>query len=155
MEQYIKKLLFKLGAELAAFFLLIIVVAALGVYNVIPNGVFAVQKDANTQYFINIAAIAVAFVATTAALWLFKLNTEQNIKRYTLEDATKTYHRWSLIRLVLIAIAVITGISAFFLTCDDTGLFIAAVLILITMIFCMPSFQKINEYLENSQKEKN
>ena len=155
MEQYIKKLLLKLRVELAAFFLLIIVVAALGFYRVIPNGIFVVQKDANTQYIINIVVIAVAFVAATAALWLFKLNTEQNIKRYTLEDATKTYHRWSLIRLVLIAIAVITAICAYFITWHDTGLFVAVVLILLTMIFCMPSFQKINEYRENSQKEKN
>lgn len=153
MEQYINKLLLKLRVELAFFFLMTIVIAALGFYGVIPNGGVAAKDNAQTAYVINVVLIGSAFIITAAALKLFKLNTEQNIKRYTLDDAANVYHKWSLVRLALLFVVVNGGLIAFFVTLDDTGLFIAAVVMLLAAIFCFPSISKIKEYLAKSQQQ--
>lgn len=153
MEQYINKLLLKLRAELAFFFLMTIVVAVLGFYGFIPNGRWAVRDNAQTAYVINVVLIAAAFIITAAAMKLFKLNTEQNIKRYTLDDAADVYHKWSLVRLALMFVVVNAGLIAYFITFDDTGLFVAAVVLLLTAIFCFPSINKIKQYLAKSQQQ--
>lgn len=153
MEQYIKKLLFKLRIELALFLVLVMAVAALGVLNVIPNGVFATREYAQTTYIINIVVIACAFLMVFAALKLFRLNTEQSLKRYTLDDAANVYHKWSFVRLALLFIVIVGALTAYFITYDDTGLFCAAIVMLITLIYCVPSFPKIQQYLENSQNQ--
>ena len=153
MEQYINKLLFKLRIEFVLFLLMIVCVAILGFCDVIPNGIFRAQNAPQTEYIINITVIAVTFISIAAALKLFKLNTEQNIKRYTLDDASNTYHRWSIIRLVLLFVAIALGLVAYFTTFSDSGLFCAAIVLMIVVIFCLPSFQKIKTYIEKSQKE--
>ena len=81
MNQYIEKLLFKLRTEFLIYFVLIVIFAILGFTRVIPNGIFVVQNGANTEYLINVAAIAVSFIAVLSAFKLFRLNTEQNIPR--------------------------------------------------------------------------
>ncbi len=153
MEQYINKLLIKLRVELAFFFVMTILVAALGFLGVIPNGMLADKQNAQNAYVVNVALIAGAFIFTAAALKLFKLNTEQSLKRYTLDDAANAYHKWSLIRLALMFVVVNGGLIAYFATCDDTGLFVAAVVMLLVMIFCVPSISKIKQYLEKSQQQ--
>ncbi len=153
MEQYINKLLIKLRVELAFFFVMTILVAALGFFGVIPNGMLADKQNAQNAYVVNVALIAGAFILTAAALKLFKLNTEQSLKRYTLDDAANAYHKWSLIRLALMFVVVNGGLIAYFATCDDTGLFVGAVVMLLVMIFCVPSISKIKQYLEKSQQQ--
>lgn len=153
MEQYINKLLFKLRIELAFFLLMTIVIAVLGFFGVIPNGGLAEKGNAQTVYVINVSVIIAAFVITAVALKLFKLNTEQNLKRYTLDDAANVYHKWSLIRLALLFVVVNAALIAYFLTFDDTGLFVAAVVMLLAVVFCTPSVSKIKEYLAKSQQQ--
>ncbi len=153
MEQYINKLLIKLRVEFAFFFVMTIVVAALGFYGVIPNGICANKENAQSSYLINVVLIAAAFIFSAAALKLFKLNTEQSLKRYTLDDAANAYHKWSLIRLVLLFVVVNGGLIAYFITCDDTGLFVGAIVMLLAVIYCIPSISKIKQYLEKSQQQ--
>lgn len=155
MNQYIEKLLFKLRTEFLIYFVLIVIFAILGFTKVIPNGIFVVQNGANTEYLINVAAIAVSFIAVLSAFKLFRLNTEQNIKRYTLDDAVALYHKWSLVRIILMFLASAAPLAAHFLTLNDTGIFSAVICILLSFIFCIPAKDKIKNYLEKLQQEHN
>ena len=139
MEDNIKKLNTKLMWELLGFFLVIVAVASLGATGIIPNGLFVGKEWNQTAYIINIVAVAMMFISLWVALRLFRLNTENNLKRYTLDNALRTYHVWSIIRLVVLLVAVCVCLLAFFLTQENTGLFAAAVLVLMCLIFCVPS----------------
>ena len=118
-----------------------------------PNGGVAAKGNAQTGDVINVVLVGSAFIITAAALKLFKLNTEQNIKRYTLDDAANAYHKWSLARLAPFFLLANGGPIAFFAPLDDPGLFIAAVVMLLAAIFCFPSISKIKEYLAKSQQQ--
>lgn len=151
MEKIINKLMPKLYVELALFFFIILAVAVLGVTNVIPNGVFTGKEWVNTAYVINVVAVAVLFIALFLALRLLKLKTEDKLSD---EKAVKTYHKWSLLRLSLLLLAIVVALVAYFLTLEDSGLFCAAVLLLITVIFCIPSKRKLMEYVDTGKVDK-
>ena len=148
MEKAIDNLLKCLIAELVIFFVIIISVFVLGYVNVIPNGILVGNNFVNTAYIFNIVTVVLFFAAIWFAVRLFVLNTEKNNKRYTLDSALKTYHVWSVIRLLIMIIAIIFAVCTHFFTMEDIGLFCSIVLLLIVIIFCVPSKEKIKSYLE-------
>lgn len=151
MEKIINKLMPKLYVELAFFFFIILTVAVLGVTNVIPNGLFTGKDWVNTAYVINVVAVAVLFIALFLALRLLMLKT---VDKHPVEKAVKIYHKWSLLRLSLLLLAIVVALVAYFLTLEDSGLFCAAVLLLITVICCIPSKRKLTEYVDSVKVDK-
>ena len=141
----------KLYVELAVFFVIVLVVAVLGATDVIPNGLFTGKEWVNTAYVINIVTVAGLFIALFLALRLFRLNTD---KKQPIDIAVKTYHKWSALRLSVFMVAVVVALVAYFLTLEDSGLFCAAILLLIAMIYCIPSKRKLIEYLETQKENK-
>lgn len=154
MEQYLDKLVRWLRIEMGLFFLLILAVVVLGMTGVIPNGIFVGKVFVKTTYIINVVAIALALVGTAVAVKLFNLNTENNLRRYTLDDACKAYRVWSFVRLTILFIAVAFGLVAYFLTLDNIGLFCALMVIAVTIVYCIPSKEKIKNYLEKAKQDK-
>ncbi len=153
MEQYITKLVLKLKIELAIFFFLIILVAVLGYLKIIPNGCLVGEGTAKTAYIINIIAVALTLIGSGLAIKLFNLNTNNNLRRYTLDSAISTYHVWSIVRLFILFVAIVFGLIAYFLTFSDIGLFCALMALTLTVIYCIPTKDKIKTYIEKSQQE--
>ena len=153
MKTIIDRLLKFLIVEFVLFVLLIIALFVLGYFNVIPNGIMAAKECANTAYIFNVATIVLVALAIWTAVRLFVLNTEKNIKRYTLDNAVKTYHVWSVIRLLVMFLAITFAICTHFLTKEDIGLFCSIVLLLMCVIYCIPSRKKITDYLDKVKGE--
>ena len=155
MEKLILRLLKCLRIELAIFFIIVAAIAFLAVSdNLVQKGNLAGKEFIQTRYILDIVTIAVTFIGIWAALKLFRLNTTNSLKRYTLDDAVKTYHAWSIGRVVILLLVIALGMANYILTLSDTGLYAAAIALLITLIFCIPSYQKITDYLQKSQQEK-
>ena len=155
MEKLILRLLKCLRIELAIFFIIVAAIAFLAVSdNLVQKGNLAGKEFIQTRYILDIVTIAVTFIGIWAALKLFRLNTTNSLKRYTLDDAVKTYHAWSIGRVVILLLVIALGMANYILTLSDTGLYAAAIALLITLIFCIPSYQKITAYLQKSQQEK-
>ena len=153
MEKTIDNLLKCLIAELVIFFVIVISVFVLGYVNVIPNGILVGDDFVNTAYIFNTISVVLFFVAIWSDVRLFVLNTEKNIKRYTLDSAVKTYHVWSLIRLLITIVAILFSACTHFFTKEDIGLFCSIVLLLIVIIFCIPTKDKIKSYLEKVKSD--
>ena len=62
-------------------------------------------------------------------------------------EALKSYRRWSEIRLFLLAVPAIMGISFYYLTLNTTGIFCAA-MALIASLFCVPSESRLLNELD-------
>ena len=151
MEKVIGKLMPKLYVELVLFFVIILAVAILGAINIIPNGLYTGKGWVNVAYIINIVAVAVLFIALFLALRLIKLNID---KKQPIDKAVKAYHKWSIIRLSVFLVAIIVALVAYFLTLEDSGLFCAAVLLLMTVIYCIPTKRKLYDYMESLKENK-
>lgn len=155
MEKLILRLLKYLRIELAIFFLIVAALAFLAVTdNILPKGMLTGKEYVQTRYILDIVTIAVTFVGIWAALKLFRLNTTNSIRRYTLDDAVRTYHAWSIGRLVILILVIAMGVANYILTLTTTGLYAAAIALVLTLVFCIPSYLKITEYLQQSQQEK-
>ena len=50
--------------------------------------------------------------------------------------------------------AVAFGLVAYFLTLDNIGLFCALMVIAVTIVYCIPSKEKIKNYLEKAKQDK-
>ena len=153
MEQSINKLLLKLRIELSAFFSTIFIFALLGFLKVIPNGCLVGADMANKAYWVNIIAVVLALAGSGLAIKLFSLNTNSNLRRYTLDGAIHTYHVWSVVRLFIFFIAIIFGLLAYFFTFSDIGLFCALMALTLAVVYCIPTKEKITTYLNKSQQE--
>ena len=153
MEQSINKLLLKLKIEFGVFFIMIILMAFLGLSKIIPNGCLVGDAVAKSAYWVNIIAVLLALLGSGMAIKLFNLNTNNSIRRYTLDDAIESFHLWSVIRLLILLIVIIFGLLAYFLTFSDIGLFCSLIALTLTVIYCIPSKEKIKAYLDKSQQD--
>lgn len=120
-----------------------------GEWGLIPNGIVAEKSE--SEFNINMAVILATLILVPLSLKLFRLNTTQSLRRYTFDDALRTYRVWSVIRLVLMSLASVVGTVAYYLTLNTTGLLCAAVAFLLLWL-CFPTASRIHHYLEHAQE---
>jgi len=147
MNKSINRLINILRLELLSFFLLVAIIAILGYSNIIPNGIYASKEYVNISYILNTIVVIISFIAIWSGLKLFKLNTEKNIHRLNFDSALSTFHLWSIFRLIIFFVAISFDLCIYIFTLEDVGLLFTVILILLIMIFCIPSKNVVEKFL--------
>ena len=122
--------------------LLIVILYETGMYQ---EGIIA--GNAQMEYIFQSASILLTIGLIPFALRMFNLNLVKRIKELPLEQALKSYQIWSTVRLSLLFVPVILGLSFYYLTMNTTNLFCSC-MALIATLFCMPSESRIKNELD-------
>lgn len=151
MEEAIKRLLKYLRIEYWTVVAILLLLVVLCETEVIPNGMFATNEQA--EFVFNVTSILIVLVNVPLALKLFSLNTTRSLHRYTFDGALRTYHVWSLVRLLILLAAAFFSLLSYYYTLTSTGLLCAAIVVLV-MCYCLPSSRKLHDYLEDAKEDK-
>lgn len=146
MDKNIRDLLKRLKIELVVAWVIILIVFILGENQVIPNGVYA--DDKQMEFYLNIVCIVLTLAGLPLSLKLFSLNTTRSLRWLNHDDALAHYHKWSVIRLCSLLFCIIVNVIAYFLIWNTTGMFCALIILLVTLI-CWPSYDRIKKYLDS------
>ena len=105
------------------------------------------QGNAQMEYIFQSVSILLTIGLIPFALRMFNLNLVKRIKELPLEQALKSYQKWSDVRLCLLFVPTILGVSFYYLTMNTTNLFCAC-MALIATLFCVPSENRIKNELD-------
>ena len=122
--------------------LLLVVLYETGLYQ---KGIQA--GNAQMEYIFQSISILLTIGLIPFALRMFNLNLVKRIKELPLEQALKSYQKWSDVRLCLLFVPAILGVSFYYLTMNTTNLFCAC-MALIATLFCVPSENRIKNELD-------
>ena len=122
--------------------LLLVVLYETGLYQ---EGLLA--GNAQMEYILQSVSILLTIGLIPFALRMFNLNLVKRIKELPLEQALKSYQKWSDVRLCLLFVPAILGVSFYYLTMNTTNLFCAC-MALIATLFCVPSENRIKNELD-------
>lgn len=150
MEKYIDKLFRILRIKIVAVWLMVAIAVVLGEMNIIPNGVIAPHSGG--EFKLNTVVILLTVIGIPLALRLFTLNTTKGLRRMNNEEALKSYHVWSDVRLGILCLTALLGIVAYYLAVSISCVFCALVAMSATL-YCWPSKSKIANYLESVNNE--
>ena len=139
-----------LKIEMLLVWLIVAVAVVLGELDVIPNGV--VQPHSAEEFKLNTVAIVLTIIGVPAAIRLFTLNTTKGLRRMNNDEALKSYHVWSIVRLGILCLAAVFSVAVYYLATSVSGIFCALVALCVT-IYCWPSCEKISSYLEGVNDE--
>ncbi len=150
MEKYIDKLLKVLRIKIVAVWLIVAVAVVLGEMDVIPNGLIA--PHSGDEFKLNMAVILLTVIGIPVAMRLFTLNMTKGLRRMNNEEALKSYHVWSDVRLGILCLTAVLSIVAYYLVMSISDVFCALVALCATL-YCWPSKTKISAYLESVNNE--
>ena len=108
------------------------------------------QGNVQMEYIFQSVSILLTIGLIPFALRMFNLNLVKRIKELPLEQALKSYQKWSDVRLCLLFVPAILGVSFYYLTMNTTNLFCAC-MALIATLFCIPSESRIKDELDLSE----
>ena len=145
MKEQINHLLKGLKVAYIGLWALPIVLCALYETGVFTEGIYA--GDANIEYVLQSVCILLTICFIPFSLRLFNLNLVKRIKELPLQEALKSYRRWSEIRLLLLYVPVLLNTSFYYLTLNTTGMFCAA-MTLIASLFCVPGYNRLLQELD-------
>ena len=112
---------------------------------VLEEGTYA--GDAQMEYIFQSVSILLTIGLIPFALRMFNLNLVKRIKELPLQQALKSYRMWSDVRLGLLFVPAILGVSFYYITMNTTNLFCAC-MALIATLFCIPSENRIKNELD-------
>lgn len=136
----IKKTLDVLKIAFAAFWGLAIVIVVVHEINDGETGLVA--DNVKIVYWMETVSILLTVINVPLALKLFALVLRKKIDQVPLVDALRLYKRWSLIRLLLLFIPVLAGLTTYYMCMSTTGLLCAAIG-LTASLFCVPTEQRL------------
>ena len=99
------------------------------------------------EYIFQSVSILLTIGLIPFALRMFNLNLVKRIKALPLEQALKSYQKWSDVRICLLFVPAILGVSFYYLTMNTTNLFCAC-MALVATLFCIPSESRIKNELD-------
>ena len=105
------------------------------------------EGNAQMEYIFQSVSILLTIGLIPFALRMFNLNLVKRIKELPMEQALKSYQKWSDVRLGLLFVPAILGVSFYYLTMNTTNLFCAC-MALIATLFCIPSESRIKNELD-------
>ena len=145
MKEQIKRILKLQVVGFILVWALPLIYALLHEMGVMPQGTLA--DDAQMEYIFQTMGILMTIVFIPFALRIFNLNLVKRIKELPLQQALKSYRIWSDVRLALLFVPAILGVSFYYLTMNTTNLFCAC-MALIATLFCIPSESRIKNELD-------
>ena len=148
MNEKIDKLLVTLKIEYSFFWIGSLSLIPLYESNIIQEGIYT--DDVKIKYILYTVGILLSVILIPLALKLFSLSLVNRIRNLSIDDAMKSYRKWSEIRLGLLFIPAILNISFYYMTMDTTGILCAS-MALIASLFCVPDKKKILNELDIEQ----
>ena len=145
MKEQINQLLRVLKEAYIGLWALPVTLCVLYETEAFTEGLYA--GDARMEYILQSVCILLTICLIPFSLRLFTLNLVKRIKEQPLMEALKSYRRWSEVRICLLAVPAIMGVSFYYLTLNNTGLFCAA-MALIASLFCVPSENRLLNELD-------
>ena len=145
MKEQIKKILTIQKCDFLGIWVAPIIIAALYETGVFQKGTF--QDNAQMEYIFQSVSILLTIGLIPFALRMFNLNLVKRIKELPLQQALKSYRIWSDVRLALLFVPAILGVSFYYVTMNTTNLFCAC-MALIATLFCIPSQSRIKNELD-------
>lgn len=136
----IKKTLDVLKKAFAAFWGLAIVIVV--VHEIYDGETGLVADNVKIVYWMETVSILLTVINVPLALKLFALVLRKKIDQVPLVEALRLYKRWSLIRLLLLSIPVLAGLTTYYMCMSTTGLLCAAIG-LTASLFCVPTEQRL------------
>lgn len=137
--------------ELFAAWGIVVLTWIQGELDVVPNGALAAHGQ-QFDFCVDVVLILMMIISVPLALRLFSLNTQRSLRRMDKDEALSSYHRWSLVRLLLLWFCAEAGVLVYFLLMDDKGIFCACIALVATF-FCVPSARKVKRFLNSLNKE--
>ena len=121
-----------------------------GELDIIPNGI--VQPHSNAEFKLNTMVIILTVVGVPTSLKLFSLNTTKGLRRMNNDEALRSYHVWSTVRMAVLTADAILGFVAYYLSLNVTGL-LCALVAMATTFYCWPVEHKISDYVDRQKMD--
>lgn len=150
MEDKINQLLRLLQLEYGCLWALSLLLVALYESNYFVAGGYV--GDAQAAYLLQCGGILLAVGLIPLALRIFSFSLVKRIRFLNLEEALKSYRRWSEIRMGLLLAPLLINLSSYYLTLDNMGLLCAS-MTLIASLFCLPSRSRLENELDLIKEE--
>lgn len=143
-------MLLVLRVESVVAWAVVVILFVLGSQGVIVNG--SVEPHSQREFTLNSIGILSTLLVLPLAVKLFLLNTTRALRRMNKDEALDFYHIWSLVRMVLVTLCISYNVFIYYMTLNMTGLLCACIGICIT-IYCLPTRQRVDQYLETVNEE--
>ncbi len=140
MENRIDNLLSTLKIEYSLFWVGALCLIPLYESNLLQEGIYA--GDKLMEYILYTIGILLSVIFIPLALKLFSVSLNKRLPNLSIDEALKSYKKWSEIRLALLFIPTILNISFYYMTMQTTGLLCAS-MALVASLFCVPNRNKI------------
>lgn len=150
MEKKIAQLIGLLKIEFVFMWLIIAGVILAYEYGVLEEGTLV--GNANAEYLSQLTGVLLAICLIPMSLRIFNLSLTRYIKKLDIENALKSYRRWSEVRLILLLVVVVFNISFYYWTMDTTGLLCGGMAALASM-FCVPGRKRLLSELDLLKEE--
>ena len=145
MKEQIKRILTIQKCAFLAVWAAPILLAVLYETGTFQKGTY--EGNAQMEYIFQSVSILLTIGLIPFALRMFNLNLVKHIKELPLQQALKSYRMWSDVRLGLLFVPAILGVSFYYITMNTTNLFCAC-MALIATLFCIPSENRIKNELD-------
>ena len=150
MFKYIEKLRRTLVCEFVTVWVLAAAIVVAGETGLIPNGL--VEPHSNIEFILNTTIVLITIGGIPLALRLFSLNITRGLRRMDYDEALRSYHVWSAVRLGILLFASLLGITTYYLTMSVSAAMCGLIALVVTL-YCWPSGEKISAYLESVNNE--
>lgn len=146
----IKRIVHRLWVEYAIVWLLAIGLLLLNETGVVEEG--ALAHDGRLCYVLQTATVLLTLCLIPVALKMFSLALDKRVKPLPRLEALRAYCRWSEVRLAMLAVVVLIGLSVYYSTLSSIGGLCALVGLLATL-FCLPGEARVKGELNLCDEE--
>lgn len=152
MEEYIKKIVFRLQFLFYLIWGIPIVLVVVAELNLFPIGQLVGREQ--VIYLTETLLILGTAAAIPLSLKYFSKIVDKKIVNLSTLDALKKYQLWSILRLLTLEGVALAGFISYYLTMSNTGIFCALIALTATL-FCIPSEKRLRRelYMEKENME--
>ena len=150
MERKINAVLKSVKSIYYCFWILPIVVVLLG--ESVDEWVGCYATNLQLIFLAETILILLTALCVPLALKLFVQILTKKIDKLSIADALKQYRVWSIVRLGLLALPLLMGLSVYYLMLSTKGL-LCALIALTASLFCVPSEKRMRTELHIEKDE--
>lgn len=140
----IKSIVRRLWAEYVAVWLLAAGLFLMNGTGIVEEG--ALAHDGRLCYVLQTATVLLTLCLIPVSLKMFGMALEKRVRPLPLPEALRSYLRWSEIRLAMLAVVVMIGLTVYHSTLSSIGGLCALVGLLATF-FCLPGEERLRSEL--------
>lgn len=140
----IKSIIRRLWAEYVAVWLLAAGLFLMNGTGIVEEG--ALAHDGRLCYVLQTATVLLTLCLIPVSLKMFGMALEKRVRPLPLPESLRSYLRWSEIRLAMLAVVVMIGLTVYHSTLSSIGGLCALVGLLATL-FCLPGEERLRSEL--------